>query len=152
MVDPTAQGAVLRVVVIDERGIGAGFADQGVFGGFAVAVETQAGFAGLVGVEAVDQAFGVRVADQAGEVVEEEPGLVVDQDGAEDTAVAEEVLEGRGGVVHAGSLCRGIRGRSPPVTKLPRSALRGAAIPDSPVAVRCGERIGELEVGQAPGF
>lgn len=86
--EPFAQGSVFGAVVVDEEGVDAGFADQqGVFD-----LVVDQGFAGLVlvGVEFPQHAFVEVDVQQATQVSDAEPGLVLDEEGVEGEFVAGE--------------------------------------------------------------
>ncbi|MDF5938910.1 hypothetical protein P4234_15625 [Pseudomonas aeruginosa] len=70
--------AAIAALLVDQRGIRAGLADQPLRLVFAT-FGTQRLPARLVVVQAGEHLFGLAVFDQPGEVVEDEPGLVVDQ-------------------------------------------------------------------------
>lgn len=91
--EPLAEGAMLGVAEAVEGAIEAGFADQFHFFAKACAV-AQVGEAELVRVEALGQPIRPGGGDHQGEVEGDEPGAVVDHDGAQLMAVA---LEGDGG-------------------------------------------------------
>lgn len=91
--EPLTEGAMLGVAEAVEGAVEAGFADQFHFFAKACAV-AQVGEAELVRVEALGQPIRPGGGDHQGEVEGDEPGAVVDHDGAQLMAVA---LEGDGG-------------------------------------------------------
>ena len=90
MGQPMPQRSVFGDVVVDEHGEEAGFADEDLFAPLAVAVEP--GSAALVWIEFVGGAFVEGFAHEAGSVLEAEPGLVFELEGAELAVVADEDL------------------------------------------------------------
>lgn len=88
MAQPLAQVSVFRDEVMDEQGEQAGFADHRAIDDFAV--PTQKDMATLVGIEFQSKAFVQRIAHQATEILNTEPGFVILHEGVEETVVAGE--------------------------------------------------------------
>lgn len=91
--EPAANAAQVRAVEEDERRIGAGFAHQQPLDQLAI-LQAQPARAHLVVVQPIGQALGAGMAHQPAQVVEDEPDLVIEQYGAEQAAMAEEVEGG----------------------------------------------------------
>ncbi|MNN81707.1 hypothetical protein D3C81_1985600 [compost metagenome] len=90
VIDPLADAAVFRVVVVNQQGVDARFADQQFLLELAMAV-TQPGGAQLIFVQVACHACDeIRVIDQAGQVAHREPGFVVQQQDAQWALVADE--------------------------------------------------------------
>ena len=88
MAQPLAQVAVFRDDVVDEQSEQSGLADHRAIDDFAV--PTQKDMATLVGIEFQGEAFVQRIAHQATEILNAEPGFVVLHEGVEEAVVAGE--------------------------------------------------------------
>lgn len=88
MAQPLAQVAVFRDDVVDEQGEQSGFADHRAIDDFAVLAQED--IATLVGIEFQGETFVQRIAHQATEILNAEPGFVVLHEGVEEAVVAGE--------------------------------------------------------------
>lgn len=88
MAQPLAQVPVFRDEVMDEQGEQARLADHRAIDDFAVLAQED--IATLVGIEFQGEAFVQRIAHQATEILNAEPGFVVLHEGVEEAVVAGE--------------------------------------------------------------